>query len=150
VRVALTDARKDRFGPLVEGRSGQKTGLAGKTRRPRVEDGWMLTSVGIDWIRKNLAKFGAGIAQTKVHRQQIIKQLKLIRDHQLFSRYLNQPGDFAPAIGEIADMLRCRVDAEEEVWLSRFQKVKLLAKSADQPEISNFIEKCQKAYLEQL
>ena len=149
VRVALTDARKERFGPLAEGRSGQKTGLTGKTSRRPVEDGWMLTPIGVDWIRKNLAKFEMGAKQTKDHRQQLLRQLKLIREHRLFSSYICNPSSFSPAIGDIADLLRCRVDAEEEVWLARFQKAILLAKSAAQPDVSDFIEKCQKAYLEQ-
>ena len=149
VRVALTDARKEPFGPLLEGRSGQKAGLAGKTNRPPVEDGWILTPRGIEWIRKNLSKFGMKGEQAKDHRQQLLRQIKLIREHQLFSRYINNPDNFAPTIGEMADMLRCRVDAEQDVWLARFHKVELLAKSANQLDISDFIEKCQKAYLEQ-
>jgi hypothetical protein len=151
VRVALTDARKERFGPLVEGRSGQKTGLSRKTNRCPVEDGWMLTPRGVEWIQGNLVKLEriVGDKQTKDHRQRILKQLKLIRGHSLFVRYIDNPENFAPAIGEIAEMLRCRVDAEQEVWIDRFMKAELLAKSAGQQDVSNFLERCQKAYLEQ-
>jgi len=149
VRVALTDARKERFGPLVEGRSGQKSGLTRKTSRGPVEDGWILTPRGVDWIHNNLVKFEMGSVEAKDHRQQVLRQLKIIREHPLFFRYVDNPNNFAPAIGEIADMLRCRVDAEQEVWLSRFKRFELLSKSVAQQDVSDFIEKCQKAYFEQ-
>jgi len=146
VRVALTDARKERFGPLVEGRTGQKAGLTQKTNRRPVEDGWILTPKGVDWIRENLAKYNMGAGQTKNHRQQILRQLKIVREHHLFCLYINNPNKFNPAIGEIADMLRCRVDAEQEIWIDRFKKVELLAKSAAQQDIFDFIGKCKDAY----
>jgi hypothetical protein len=149
VRVALTDARKERFGPLVEGRSGQKSGLVAKTNRLPVEDGWMLTPKGVDWVRENISRFGMQAEQTKNHRQQLLRQIKLIREHQLFLRYINNPDFFTPTIGEIADLLRCRVDAEHDVWLARFKKIELLAKSANQTNISDFVHRCQKAYFEQ-
>ena len=52
VRVALTDARKAPHGAMVEGRAGERRGLAAKTRRLPVEDGWMLTPMGASWIRE--------------------------------------------------------------------------------------------------
>ena len=46
VRVALTDARKEHYGALVEGRAGQRHGLTAKTKRGPVPDGWILTATG--------------------------------------------------------------------------------------------------------
>lgn len=151
VRVALTDARKKKYGALVEGRTGQKRGQSAKTNRPPVEDGWVLTLQGISWIKKNLdglQKHG-GIEQHKDHRQKVLRQLKRMREHPLFLRYVADSEDFAASIGEIADMLRCRVDAEQEIWQERFKKVRLQAESVGQNDVLRFIEKCEDSYMNQ-
>lgn len=151
VRVALTDSRKKKNGALVEGRTGQKRGQTGKTNRPPIEDGWTLTVEGITWIKSNLdglEKYG-GIEQVKDHRQKILKQLKRIREHPLFLRYVSGSEEFTPRIGEIADMLRCRVDAEEEIWRERFKKALLQSESVGQNDIIQFLKKCEDAYMSQ-
>ncbi|MEW5817667.1 MAG: hypothetical protein AB1798_20020, partial [Spirochaetota bacterium] len=131
VRVSLTDARKNKYGALVEGRTGQKRGQSAKTSRSPIEDGWMLTLQGISWIKKNLDRLEkcGGIEQLEDHRQKVLKQLKRFREHPLFIRYMARGEDFSPTIGELADMLRCRVDAEQEIWKNRFKKVRFQAAS---------------------
>ena len=71
VRVALTDARKERYGGRVEGRAGTKRGLSSKTNRDPIEDGWILTSRGREWIRVNLKNLEriTGTIGSKEHRQ---------------------------------------------------------------------------------
>jgi hypothetical protein len=126
VRVALTDARKDQYGALVDGRTGQKTGKFGKTRRGPMLDGWVLTDRGIRWLQQNadrLASF-AGSGELKEHRQKDLQQLARIKQHKLFAEYKTDPSNFEPMIGELADLLRCRVDAEERVWLDRLETVR--------------------------
>jgi len=151
VRVALTDARKSKHGGLVEGRAGQRRGLITKTSRQPAEDGWTLTLSGVQWIRENLELLEgfAGSAVVKQHRQKILRRLKRIREHSLFVLYEDSPGRFHPMIGDIADMLRCRVDAEPEVWVERFSKLRREAESAGQADLIDFTEKCQRAYLDQ-
>jgi len=151
VRIGLMDARKERYGARVEGRAGRKRGLSAKTKRRSVEDGWMLTTNGIAWIQENLTylELIAGAGQVKDHRQKVLRQLKRIRNHAVFARYLEDPSGFAPMIGEIADLLRCRVDAEPDIWEDRFEKVRRQAESAGQADVSEFIDKCRNAYMEQ-
>jgi len=151
VRVALTDARKESYGALVEGRAGQKRGLSAKTQRVPVADGWILTAPGRRWIREHLAalELVAGSGQAKAHRQLLLKQLKRVRDHVLFAHYRDNPTDFSPAIGAIADLLRCRVDAEPVVWQERFDRVCRQAETAGQDDVSDFITKCRDAYIRQ-
>lgn len=151
VRVALTDARKDEYGAHVEGRTGQKRGLSAKTRRNPAEDGWSLTPEGIRWIQHNRSHLDriAGAGEVKSHRQKLLKQLKRTRDHPLYGDYQRAPSAFAPPIGHIADLLRCRVDAESEVWEERFEKIRRQATAASQEDICDFIEKCRQAYLRQ-
>ena len=148
VRVALTDARKEQYGALVEGRAGQKRGQAGKTQRAPAPDGWVLSPAGIEFVNSNqerLATF-ADAGEVKEHRQRVLKQLRRVRQHQLYQRYSD---DFEPSIGELADLLRCRVDAEPPVWKGRFDSVRRLATAAGQPELLEFIERCEQAYLDQ-
>ena len=45
VRTGLMDARKEKHGQLVKGRSGREI--------HKVPDGWMLTEAGIEWLKKN-------------------------------------------------------------------------------------------------
>lgn len=151
VRVALTDARKESYGGLVEGRSGQKRGQSAKTQRDPVEDGWMLTTTGIHWVRENRAELDrvVGSGQVKEHRQRLLKQLKRIRDHALFGYYTDNPTGFSAPIGAIADLLRCRVDAEPDVWRERFEKILRQAVAAGQDDVRDFIAKCREAYIRQ-
>ncbi len=151
VRVALTDARKKLYGGLVEGRSGQKRGLSAKTQRHPVDDGWMLTAAGIQWALENRAELDrvADSGEVKAHRQRLLKQLKRIRDHVLFAHYVENPRDFSPPIGAIADLCRCRVDAEPEVWKERFDRISRQAVAAGQDDVRDFIAKCREAYIRQ-
>ena len=151
VRVALTDARKEIYGAHVEGRAGTKRGLSAKTNRVPIEDGWVLTSSGIEWIRENLKDLEriAGTNRLKEHRQKLLKQLKKIREHRLFFQYTDSTERFYPMIGDIADLLRCRVDAEPEIWQSRFDRIRRQAESAGQGDVLDFINKCEQAYRKQ-
>ena len=152
VRVALTDARKEMYGARVEGRAGTKRGLSSKTNREPVEDGWILTSCGIQWVCENLEDLErvAGASRFKEHRQKILIQLKRVREHRLFIQYAESTERFYPMIGDIADLLRCRVDAEPEIWQGRFDRIRRQAESAGQVEVLDFINKCEQAYREQL
>jgi hypothetical protein len=151
IRVALTDARKKEHGAFVEGRAGQKRRLTAKTHRNPVDDGWLLTSEGLEWIKHNLAELQriAGGGGLREHRQKILKQLGRVRGHPLFTQYLDSPERFSPMVGQMADLLRCRVDAELDIWQRRFEKIRRLAESANQQDVVDFIMKCERGYFEQ-
>ena len=152
VRVALTDARKPKHGGIVEGRAGQRRGQTAKTHREPVEDGWRLTDAGARWIKEHKASMEEfiGIGVVKEHRQIALKRLARIREHGLFKRFEEDPLRFEPMIGEVADLLRCRVDAGRKVWNSRFEKALMQAASAGQEDIVTFIGRCQEAVERQL
>jgi hypothetical protein len=148
VRVALTDARKERYGSLVEGRSGQSKGHHQETRRGPMSDGWNLTQAGVEWIQHHRQRLES---QTKIsiprdHRQQSRKSLARVRAHMLFSEFQQQESKFAPGIGQLADLMRCRVDAEPSVWLDRFSKLERLATETEQDELRRFVSACRQAY----
>ena len=145
------DARKPKYGTFVRGRSGRARILSSKNQEQQTEDGWLLTESGIEWIHCNLKVLEtfADSPTLKQHRHKILRRLKRIRDHKLFTQYIDSPDRFNPMIGDIADMLRCRVDAEVEVWNDRFDKLGREAKSTEQVDLLDFTDKCKQAYLEQ-
>ena len=151
VRVALMHARLEKHGALVEGRAGRGLGLSARTNREPTPDGWNLTKNGIDWIKENEALFEntGGSRDVKEHRQKVLQQLKRVKQHRLFDRFRDDPDRFCPAIGDIADLLRCRVDAEPHIWSKRFETLKNKAHVAGQEDVSHFIGRCEHAYMEQ-
>ena len=151
VRVALTDARKAQYGALVDGRAGEKRGHSATTKRGPAPDGWMLTEAGIRWVREHREAFESLVetGAPKAHRQKVLKELAKFRRHPLFLDYLKHPSGFEPRIGEIADLVRCRVDAPEYVWLERFDTINRKAIAVDQQDVVDFLAKCRDAYLTQ-
>ena len=143
VRTGLMDARKEKHGQLVKGRSGREV--------HKVADGWMLTEGGIEWLKKNHIKFEAlaGSGELKEHRQKLLQQLTRLKQHGLYKKFLAERERFSPSIGELADMLRCRVDADPTVWQRRLESVSKKARAAEQSEIVEFIEICETAYSQQ-
>ncbi len=148
VRVALIDARKEQWGALVEGRAGEGRGLAAKTKREALPDGWMLTSRGIQWLHDSAGRLESLSLQpvAKPHRQRILKELARLRSHSLFSRFAADQAAFSASVGEIADFLRCRVDAPSEVWTSRFAALRGKGTVADQRDIVSFLQICETTY----
>jgi hypothetical protein len=149
VRVALTDARKERYGALVDGRSGQKRGQYKKASRKPAVDGWILTESGVQWVESNLDQL-SGIGEvTKDHRQKTLQFLKRVKKHKVFDQYTDDPTHYSPSIGDLADLLRCRVDASESIWLDRFDRIKRNAVAAGETIYIDFIEKSIAAYATQ-
>lgn len=148
VRVALTDARKEKHGALVEGRSGQSHGLVARTSREPAPDGWRLTSQGVLWIRSAQADLERllGKPETKEHRQKLLQQLRRVREHSLFDAFLADPHGFHTGIGQIADLMQCRVDSEPRVWESRFANLRNKAIAAEQQDVIQFLDKCEREY----
>jgi len=144
-RSSLVDARKDKYGSLVKGRSGRGKGQTNKTSSHAMPDGWQLTQNGIDWIKENNDRL---VAQLEVRidkstRQETLKHLNRIKKHKLFLDFIQMGESFVPDIGELADMLRCRVDASDRVWSTRFMTFKNEAKLVDQQEILKFLTQCE-------
>jgi hypothetical protein len=148
VRVALTDAKKTRNGALVEGRAGQRRGQYQVSGRQPAVDGWTLTDDGIQWVEANQDRLRAlvGGIEPKAHRQRVLQFLGRVKRHRVFQQYANNPKTFAPGIGELADLLRCRVDADPGVWKARFEGIRKNAVAAGEAEIVDFVERSTRAY----
>ena len=149
VRHGLIDARREKYGNLVEGRAGKTRGHSNKTGREPTSDGWILTDAGVRWIEDNESRFESAGNITKDHRQKSLRFLKKIRGHEVFALYDDNPEKFYPSIGDLADLLRCRVDADDEVWRDRFERIRKHAVATGQDEYIGFVEKGIAAYQRQ-
>lgn len=152
VRIALCDARRAKYGSLVEGRSGRHRGQFSKTGRDPQPDGWILTEAGMKWIlsnQKQIESLTGSAAGPKLHRQKVLKQLARIKNHRLFADFVRDRATFNPDIGGIAELLRCRVDAPQEVWAERFDGIRRKARLSKQEEILRFVDACEAAYRSQ-
>jgi hypothetical protein len=145
VRSGLVDARKKKNGCLVNGRSGRGKGHARRTNADPALDGWTLTEAGVKWISENESRLSTvlGYHQASSHRQEILHKLSRIQQHGLFKQFLEQPEGFSPSVGEMAELFRCRVDADRSIWEKRFQGAVNLAQAVNDALILQFIEKCR-------
>ena len=146
VRHGLTDARREKYGNLIDGRAGQARGHSNKTGREPASDGWILTDVGVKWIEENESRFKSAGNITKDHRLRSLRFLKKVRGHQVFALYDDSPERYYPSIGDLADLLRCRVDADEGIWKDRFERIRKHAVATGQEEFLGFVEKSMNAY----
>lgn len=151
VRVALTDARKAKYGALVEGRAGQSLGQHATNRGGRVPDGWILTRKGTEWFKAEGPSIGgyATSRQLRDHRQQALRRLKRVFQHHTWQAYKANPGAFSVSLGELAGLLRCRVDAPEEVWHRRFADLERDAGAGEDDSLVAFLQTCRAQYQEQ-
>ena len=140
MRVARTDERKEKFGFLVDGRTGQTRGQANRTKRRRTGDGWSLTDAGVNWAEKNKVSFDSTGKITKDHRQKSMQVLSKLRRHDVFALYDDSPQEFYPSIGDLADLLRCRVDADDAGWMDRFERIRKYAVATGKCALIQFYE----------
>lgn len=144
-RSSLVDARKEKNGRLVAGRAGRHTGqYRNRGTTPEV-DGWTLTHEGVKWVKGNehRVQHSLGLGLDHSNRQEIRKALRRVKESTLFRDYVANIEGFVPRIGELAELLRCRVDAEEHVWSKRFATLRNQAQLAEQADVLAFLHKCE-------
>ncbi len=143
-RVGLIDARKEKVGALVAGRAGKGKGHRIKDNEQRQVDGWQLTEAGATWVTRNEERLAKDLSQRqpKSHRQELLQSVARVRKHILFKNFQEQPNSFVPTIGLLAELLRCRVDAESHVWERRFDTLRNQAQLARQEDVLEFIGIC--------
>lgn len=144
VRHALIRAR-DEVGSLVRGRAGRGKGHAARSNADPALDGWSLTSEGAKWILEHKSRLEKilRLREPASHRQELLQKLDRIRRHSLFQHFLEQPERFAPSLGEMAELFRCRVDSELVTWEKRFEMVISQAQMIQDFKILQFVEHCR-------
>lgn len=143
-RRALVRARDEEYGVLVRGRSGRGKGHSIRTNAGPALDGWSLTPEGAKWILENKTRLEniLKVREPNTQRQEILQKLARIRRHPLYQHFLEQPEGFVPSVGEMAELFRCRVDADQSTWEKRFQMVISQAELADDAKMINFVNRC--------
>jgi len=132
VRIALIRLRSEHG--FVDGGYAKDT----------ADDGWRLTTAGVEWVRRNGDRLAASLGDTlsRSHRRELVRKLARIRDHALFRDFQSRPDDFVPSLGALAELFRCRVDAEPSTWEKRFTTLRNQARLADQDDLLTFLDIC--------
>jgi len=134
-RQALVRAREEASGPRVTGR------VAG--------GGWRLTPAGSAWVRDHEAQLQAQ-AQGSTYespRQRGLRRLERYRASAAFRRFSRSPDRFVPDPGELAELFRCRVDADRRVWDQRLEDLLAFGQEAGDDRVVAFVAVCRR-YLE--
>ena len=144
-RSSLMDARKDKYGRLVTGRAGRHQGQYRGRGIPPEADGWSLSEAGVKWVQENQDRvqrsLGTGVDQS--NRQEISRALRRVTQSAIFQDFMNDREGFVPKLGDLAELLRCRVDADSHVWSKRFAMLRNQARLAHQGDVLDFLEKCE-------
>ncbi len=144
VRSALTDAAKEKYGALVEGRTGQGKGQ----KEQKVVDGWCLTVSGLAWLAENQHRIADLLeaGSIKDHRQLSLQVLKPIRCHETFLRYQQNPDEFSATPGELSTFLVCRPDSKPEIFRGRISRFLKHAEIVAEEEIVDFFRVLSQKY----
>lgn len=145
VRVALMDAAKEKYGSLVEGRSGVEA--SGKER-----DGWRFTPSGAAWIRENVERIehALGIARPKTSQRETSQFLRQMRTQPLFKRFLEVGTLKGESRYAFTDMLIISPDAPRDIITLKFDRLRSMAELVGDRDIKRFLEACAEAFTELL
>ena len=143
-RRALLNMRSAEFGALVEGRSGEGP----RKGDGRTGDGWQLTAAGREWVTANGDRVEGALNSTALsdRRQRVLQQLRRVYAHSTWSEFSDDPNTFSPSRGDLAELLRVRVDAPDEVWSSRFDEIMGRAVLIQDQELIQFAKQCRSVY----
>ncbi len=142
VRKDLIRLRMGEFGDLfVAGRAGKAKATSGA----QTIDGWELTQAGAHWIVENESRIRNALGDRPIRRdrQEVLRAIERVRGSGLFERFLADGDAFSLQIGELAELLRCRVDAEETVWAKRFATLRNQAELAKETGLLEFANRCE-------
>jgi hypothetical protein len=107
----------------VKGRSGRGRGKATAQSGSRGTDGWTLTEAGIEAFKKVGADFEIDKQVSNKSRNPSVRRLQALRSHKLWKLFLDLGDQLLIDRVDLADLLRCRVDAPTSVWTARFDRL---------------------------
>ncbi len=124
-RVALGDAKKARYGALVEGSSQRD---------------WILTPAGVRWCQNHLASDlgtheAAGATQLTISARRDLAELE---SHAQFRRF--QSGEMQPSQPEVADAVGLLPDAPPDAVRRRIADLTAAAHAAGYEEVERYLE----------
>ena len=131
-RQALVRARSEETGPRV---TGQVAGA-----------GWQLTPSGIAWVRDHEIELQAQARTSTLEgrRERRSRRLERYLESSAFRRFARGPGRFNTHLGELAELFRCRVDADRRVWDQRLEDLHVLGTESGDDTIVAFVAACRR------
>jgi hypothetical protein len=142
VRISLMDAAKEKYGSLVEGRSGvESTG--------KEVDGWTFTPDGARWMRDQINRIESnlGTDQPKISKKDADRFIKQMKSEALFKSFtqnkLTKESRYL-----FTEMLNASPDAPKSIIVTKFRRMQSTAELVGNTEIVNFLNACIKAFPE--
>ena len=142
VRISLMDAAKEKYGSLVEGRSGvEATG--------KEIDGWTFTPQGAKWIREHQKRIEGklGAEQSKLSKKETDSFTRKMKAQPLFRSFLqnnlNKESRYA-----LTEMLNASPDAPSNLIVKKFRRLQSTAELAGNEDIIRFLSACITAFPE--
>ena len=136
------DAAKEKYGSLVEGRSGvEATG--------KEIDGWTFTPQGARWIREHQRRIEEqlGTEQSKISKKEADRFVRQMREQSLF-RSFTQNNLSIESRYALTDMLNTSPDAPKSIIVKKFKRLQSTAELAGDQDIIRFLDACTKAFPE--
>jgi len=139
VLFALEQAKKEKYGRLVDGRAGKN--VAGKL------DGWRFTPRGAVWIKENEARIAKSLKQkpldTSVQAKRFIKKIK---QNPLYKHFREKKTLDNTSRYMFTDMLVCAPDAPRDIIKQKFNFILATAELIGDDEIITFLKVCEEKF----
>lgn len=142
VRISLMDAAKEKYGSLVEGRSGvESTG--------KEVDGWTFTPHGARWMRDQLNRIESTLRtdQPKLSKKDSDRFIRQMKSEALFKSF-TQNSLTKESRYLFTEMLNASPDAPKSIIVKKFKRLQSTAELVGDAEIINFLNACIKAFPE--
>lgn len=144
--LSLGDAKKQKYGSLVEGESERKKEKATKGI-PRF-GGWKLSLKGVEWIEKNKARIESALGRraTIGRRLDTDRKLKELFYSSGFRKFV-QDGEHAEiSHAEFAESLVCTVNTPPEILNERLDQLYSTAETLKKDEVKRYLRYCREKF----
>ncbi len=134
VKTALEDAKKKKYGSLVEGRYALET----------TKDGWRLTHYGVKWFKMSKTNIEnvLGTARSlisKKDKEEYIRTIRALSKHHLYKHYIAVRSLQGSTVYQLTDMLNCSPDAPSDLIKRKFTRLLVIAELMDNDDIRDFL-----------
>jgi len=144
--LSLGDAKKQRYGSLVEGESERKKGKETKGK-PRF-GGWKLTVKGVEWLEKNKTRIESTLGKraTIGNRLEADRKLRELIDSKGFRKFLRNQEKADISHAEFAESLVCTVNTPPETLKERLDQLESTAEILKKDEVKQYIHYCREKF----
>jgi hypothetical protein len=145
VRYALESAKKQK---LVKGRAGRDKGGS-------ESEGWQFTPSGVGWFLKNETRIQESLNLEKpissvLPKHEAERFIKKMQAEKIFKLYCEKMSLDDASAYDFTDMLNCSPDASKSVMRKKLDLLKSIAIAINNPDIKNFLDKCEEKFREML